>query len=1204
MKTWKFRSSFHASARSLADALRLPLPLARILVSRGIDTYEEASAFLYASLGELSGPYRLLNMGVAVEEIELAIKHAKKIVIYGDYDVDGICAVTLLHEAFSWLDVEVATYIPSRFKEGYGLNCDALARLQEEGYDFVITVDNGIAAKDLVDEFTKKGMTFIVTDHHTLPEDLPSCIIVNPLLHKDESEPFYKLCGTGVAYMLAMAMLIRLKPDLYDEWHRRKPLDLVALATVADMVPLLHDNRILVREGLALLNESPRPGIKALIELLCGDNTVVASDIAYRLAPCVNACGRLDRTAMALALFRYDADKTEIADLAEAVRDANTERKDIERDMTRTAINQFEDYTGKMVAAVAYGEDWHPGVIGVTAARLVEHFHVPSVVFTAVGGQEDLLSGSARSIKGVDLYESLASIKEHIVRFGGHKMAAGLTIKKTELEAFSRAFNEVCSHYEAAIDEDELWIDDVLRLEEATEDLEKAVRLMEPCGFENTEPLFAIEHQGRFEHTVIGKDGDHLRLSFPQKDGSSLQAIAFRKGDYDFKDKRRYDFAFHLGENCFRGLCRLQLNITDIAPSWQAEESVAMRSVMVSGENYVDAALSGLCDRTSFHTKIRGVSYANRQDLITTLKVGDAITLLRETNNPADKNAVACLTEGGATVGYLSREIASQLAPVMDLGARYSAQVQEVTGGGEGEHHGVNIIVYNLQEKNSCEVQNIHQKDLAGLDTASLMGILTESLIGDGELNEIQEAALHSVLEKGENTAVIMPTGRGKSLIYQLSAAVLATQKGKMTVVISPLKALINDQYLSLSDHLAPLGYRIYKGNGDVEPKERVALMQSLEQGEVDILLATPEFFVRHRALFAQMKERLGLIVIDEAHHMLDKRVSYQALRKLAPSFNHSIWLYLTATVPQAQDSAFAQIISGAALYIDAHIRYNLHIVDGRRSEQKLVYLYRLFMHPEKTICYVNSRKQAFGLARRLREILPYELRSLVGYYHGGLPQVSRRTIEEAFKEGEIRLLFATTAFGEGIHIPDIRNVVLYHPCFSLEAFNQLAGRCGRDGEEGKVHLLYAEKDFALNEMIISGRAPSREKLGRMYQALMHDAREHGFVLSGSEDKVFEMLQGMMEGVGKKEWRLALSIFEELDFLKTVKTDETYEIIVEQAPARRDLGESPSYLEGMSEQRALSQFQAVAFTKEIGVLESIVRSALVPENWHGREVMV
>lgn len=293
MKTWKIRSSNHASARSLADALGIPLALARILVSRSYGNAEAASAFLYASMEELSRPFELPNMGAAVERIGQAIQAGEKIAVYGDYDVDGICSTTLLHEAFRWFGVDVRLYIPSRFKEGYGMNAGALETLLEEGISLVVTVDNGIAAADLVDEFSKKGLDFIVTDHHQLPDVLPDCIVVNPLMAPSRLAKFRRLCGCGTAYMLAMGMLIRLAPDWYDDAHRRTLLDLVAVATVADMVPLLDDNRILVREGLKYLNDHPRPGMQALVSLLCGEDDVRTSDIAFRIAPCINACGRL-----------------------------------------------------------------------------------------------------------------------------------------------------------------------------------------------------------------------------------------------------------------------------------------------------------------------------------------------------------------------------------------------------------------------------------------------------------------------------------------------------------------------------------------------------------------------------------------------------------------------------------------------------------------------------------------------------------------------------------------------------------------------------------------------------------------------------------------------------------------------------------------------------------------------------------------------
>ena len=1200
MKTWKIRSSNHAAAQKLADALQLPLPLARILVSRGYATPQQASAFLYAEMKDLSRPFQLPNLGAAVDVIQAALAEEKRIAIYGDYDVDGICASTLMREVFSWLGVDMRIYIPSRLKEGYGMNAAALDALLAEGIGLVITVDNGIASRELIDMYQNKGLGFIVTDHHQLPPTLPECVVVNPLL-AGVTASFRRLCGCGTAYFLAMGLLQRLAPDLYDDAHRRKLLDLVAVATVADLVPLVDDNRILVREGLRVINEQPRPGLAALAKLMCGEERVKASDIAFRIAPCINACGRLDETADALALFAPQPEE-DLTLLAETVRDYNDERKNLERSIAKEAAAQFEEYTGAMTCAVAVGENWHPGVIGIVASRLVEQFHCPAIVLTKNDEKPGIYTGSARSVPGFHLYEGLSACAEHLLQFGGHEMAAGLSLAEKKLADFKAAFAAATAEYEAEIAENILWIDDSIAIDDANETLEEALRLLEPCGMENPEPLFALEHQWRFAHQPVGKEGDHLRLQFTNSRGETVSGIAFRQGKYAFSERHRYDFAFHIQEHCFRGVCDVQLQVTDIQPAWQAEESAILHTFMAGGAAYLDPdGPSGLADRPRFHTKLRGVSFGDHQKNLAAIEGGETLQLLREPNNPADANAICCVTENGTRLGYLSRRVAAQLAPLMDLGAHYHAEVLQRTGG-EDKLYGLNLLV--VSETASAEAEQAAQnvRALAELPLENLVDLLTDAFVDDGELLPIQQAAIQNITESREDTCVIMPTGRGKSLIYQIAAGVLARRDGQMTLVISPLKALIQDQYLALLDHLSPLGYRIYKGNGDLSADERARLMQALAEQAVDVLILTPEFFVRHQEAFRPQAARVGQIVIDEAHHLLDKRPAYKDLLALRAHYPNAVWTYLTATVPAADAERFQQIISGAGLYLDDHIRYNLHIIDARHTEKKLLYLYRLFMHPEKTICYVNSRKQAFALSQRLREILPYTLRPLVGYYHGGLPGQARRAIETAFKEGELRLLFATTAFGEGVHISDIRNVVLYHPPFSLEAFNQLAGRCARDGEEGRIHLLYSEKDLGLNEMIISGRALSRETLGKMYQCLKNLAKSREYVLQAATDELESGLATLIPGTDRRQWRQALTIFEELAFLRVQKNSTEMTITIEKEPAHRALTESAAFLEGTSEARALAQFEKVAFEKDSGALEHVIRSALCPAHWHGREV--
>lgn len=1201
MKTWRIRKTNEALASKLSETLSLPLPLMKIMVQRGFDTPESIRQFLFSQLDDLSRPFQMPNLGAAVECIEKAMQKKEKIVIYGDYDVDGICSSTLMKEVFSWLDYPVDIYIPSRFKEGYGMNATALEKLYDDGVRFIITVDNGIASAALVEAFQEKGMTFVVTDHHQLPEQLPPCIIVNPLLAPEPQAAYKNLCGCGTAYFLAMGLLIRLAPSLYDDTHRRGVLDLVAVATVADMMPLRADNRILVREGLKVLNDGQRPGLKALCEVSQLKNQITATDIGFRIAPCINACGRIDETENALALLSDDGRQAE--SLAIKVSQANETRKEIEKKTVETAVKQFENHAGRVHCAIACGENWHKGVLGLAASRLVEQFHCPAIVLTNTTENPDVYSGSARSVAGFHLFEALQKAAPYLEQFGGHAMAAGLSIRGEALADFQSFMDEtVANHVSNGDIVDEYWIDDILKFKDINEALYDGLQLLEPCGEQNPQPVFGMMGQSQFETMVIGKQQEHLRLTFHAANEESIQGIAFSKANYPFKEGHRYDFAFQLTENCFRGNCQLQLHIRQIQPSYRTVESTLSATFMDSGNNYLDASQTGMTNQTTFHTKLRGVTYGNRQDVIAMMRVGEPLVFMREYQNSADVNAIACYRQNGEMCGYLSRRIAAQFAPLMDVGGTLSGRVEAITGEGD-QTRGLNILVYNEAHDATLSLEQEERRQLSVLEKEELLPMLTEHFLGDeGTLLPIQEKAIHSIIDQQRDTAILMPTGRGKSLIYQLSASVFACKENKMTVVISPLKALIRDQYLSLTNHLMPLGMTVEIGNGDLSENEKALVLQGLEAEKIDVILVTPEFFVRHQGLFLKKKHHIAQIVVDEAHYLMSKRGAYKQLLSLKNQFDHCVWTYLTATVPAAESTHFKEIISSAILYIDDHIRYNLHIVDARHTDNKMLYLYRLLMRDEKTICYVNSRKKAFELARRLREVLPYQLRHLVYYYHGGLPQTVRRDIEQAFKEGHIKLLIATTAFGEGIHISDIRQVVLFHPCFSVESFSQLAGRCARDGAHGGIHLIYGEKDLGLNEKIIGQRAPDRNQLGNMYLSLKKYAKQQNWHFEGKPGEIYEILMALYPDTTKRLWRLALKIFHELDFLTFSENEEQLQLEVFEQPTFRPLEESTAFVESTSEARALALYEKIAFSKDIKALEKMIQTVLCPETWVSEEV--
>ncbi|HTR33794.1 MAG TPA: single-stranded-DNA-specific exonuclease RecJ, partial [Gaiellaceae bacterium] len=446
---WQLEPCDHADARALAEALDVSETTASVLVRRGLGDPDEARRFLE---GALPGhdPFLLGDMREAVETIVAAVDAGARISVHGDYDADGICATTLavllLRELCSQRQssADVAWHLPSRFEEGYGLNADTLTRLAEEGFDLVLTVDCGITAVAEVEHAQSLGLEVVVTDHHRPAESFPACPVVAPL---KGDYPFAGLCGTGVVWKLAQALLGPEHP--FCDRH----LDVVALATVADVVPLVDENRGLALSGLRRLAQTQKPGLRALMRVAGVDPAAVdEGSIGFRLAPRINASGRLCRPEAALALLLTE-DAAEASRLAEELEGLNRERQAIEDRILRQAIAEVESWPEarrRRRAYVVAGEGWHEGVIGIVASRLVERYNRPVVL---IAGTDDAWKGSGRSVAAFDLHGGLAACAAHLERFGGHRAAAGLTIRPEQIEVFAAAF---AAHADEALTDDDL----------------------------------------------------------------------------------------------------------------------------------------------------------------------------------------------------------------------------------------------------------------------------------------------------------------------------------------------------------------------------------------------------------------------------------------------------------------------------------------------------------------------------------------------------------------------------------------------------------------------------------------------------------------------------------------------------------------------------------------------------------------------------
>jgi single-stranded-DNA-specific exonuclease len=549
---WTIRPCPHRQASGLAKELGLSEITASVLVRRGYGDPEVARAFL-AGEQPLHDPFQLGDMAAAVERIRAAIAGGERICVHGDYDVDGICATVLAVLVLRELGAEVEWHLPSRFDEGYGVSGQTLERLAEEGCRLVLTVDCGITAVDEVRRARELGLDVIVTDHHRPGDELPDCPIAAT---RPSDYPFRDLCGTGVVYKLGQALLGAESEVL------RRHLDLVALATIADVVPLVGENRSLAIAGLRTLARTQKLGLRALMKTAAVDAAAVdAGKIGFRLAPRINAAGRLGDPRAALELLLTE-DADEARRLADRLEELNRDRQAVEDKIVRAAIAQVEEWPEakrRRSAYVVWGEDWHEGVIGIVASRLVERYHRPVVL---IAGTDGLWKGSGRSIPSFDLHGALGACSNFLERFGGHRAAAGLSIVPDQVEPFAEAF---AAQAEGLLGPEDLVpataVDAVLpRGAKLTLELCEELRALAPFGLANPDVTLLAPGCELGELATVG-DGKHLRFRVHRDGSDAGGAIAFGQGTKLDRYRRdgRYDVAFRLQENHWNGTVSPQL---------------------------------------------------------------------------------------------------------------------------------------------------------------------------------------------------------------------------------------------------------------------------------------------------------------------------------------------------------------------------------------------------------------------------------------------------------------------------------------------------------------------------------------------------------------------------------------------------------------------------------------------------------------------
>jgi single-stranded-DNA-specific exonuclease len=561
---WHFKTANNRLADEFEKGLTIPPLVALILTTRHITSHGQAEDFLYSRLKNMHSPYQLPDIDKAVRRIADAIVEGEQIAIYGDYDVDGITATALLVHFLSSLGGKVRWHIPHRIKEGYGLNSEALKTLHSRGVTLVVTVDCGSTDHEPIQLARELGMDIIITDHHKLPDIPPDAkVILNPKGHEENSE-LADLAGVGVAFYLATAIRAHFRSKgrwtSSEQPNLKKYLDLVALGTLADMVPLTGTNRILASIGLSELSHTPRFGLRALKETCgLGGGKIGNWDVLFRLGPRLNAPGRLGSGDPALRLL-LTTESAEAQKLAQQLEELNRQRQSVEDQLLAEALSLIEtnkdhEQSSSLVLA---SPGWHKGVLGLVASRLTERFNKPTILLTLV---DELWEGSGRSVGNFDLYQALAQCRDHLVRFGGHRLAAGLGLTQSQLAGFSPAFEEVVKEGITPQDTTKTKkVDAVVHLNEITPELMYYLEKMQPYGVGNPEPIFCCR-DFQVEDSQILK-GRHLRLRLRQ-DQARLTGIGFNLLDSDQSPPLPQCLMFSPRWNHWRGERQIQLHIID-----------------------------------------------------------------------------------------------------------------------------------------------------------------------------------------------------------------------------------------------------------------------------------------------------------------------------------------------------------------------------------------------------------------------------------------------------------------------------------------------------------------------------------------------------------------------------------------------------------------------------------------------------------------
>lgn len=1138
-----------AQASELAGALGVLPVTAQVLINRGYRHAADARRFLDAPLETLSDPDAIVDMSAAAGRVADAIAAGELITIYGDYDADGVTATAILTRGLGALGARTAWYVPSRFREGYGLNADALERLRADDHKLIVAVDCGVTAVGEVAQAAAAGQEIIVVDHHEPPAELPAAIAVVDPKREDNRSPFREYSAAGLAFQLLRAVRLRLG----EEGMPLDVIDLAALGTIADVVPLADDNRVLVRAGLNRMAAAPLPGIAALARVAGITGKVTARHVGFSLAPRLNAAGRLGDAGVAVRLLLTD-DPAEADGIAATLDAENRARQELCQQIFAQAVERVErERLHDAPAIVVAGDGWHAGVIGIVASQLVERYYRPVVLMGVDGG---IGKGSARSIEAFHIVDGLTACRDLLTRFGGHAMAAGLTIDAARIPEFSRRFVETAGtrlHPEDLIPYVD--VDAEVELSALTEPLARELQHLAPFGAGNPEPVLGARGLQAVSTRVMG-DGVHLRLGVT--DGRSFaEAVGFRLGDASELlafTRARIDLAFTLSIDRWNEQERIQLIVRDmVTPDVDLDAVLTDSRLLVDrlfarASDYLGDGALGLEDAFAFNTKVVGVTFEGRQQVVQRLAAGDVLALERQPDNPVDPHAVRVVNAGGEQVGYLSARVAARLAPSMDSGTRYSATVSQVTGGsgvthGEDRSYGVNIFVQRLESApEGLDPAASLRTAWRDLSTEELVERLRIHLRRGRPLRAVQSEAVRAVLD-GRPVLGVFGPGKGRLAVEELSAAAAAIHGSRPVVVAFPLRREAERWYQRVGPRLARVGLRVARAHGALFFRQRQRLLQMLSVGSADVVVATAAYLSHSPAAL-----RPAVLLFDGE-----------------PAGNREMTEILRTAVGEGRCGAFVSSLQSpqAAVFRDAGLREviadtfprtNVRLVDRRNSGDVVPLIADLAARRERTQVFVGSRQRAVEMAARLRDD-----GIQAAYYHSGVPLRVREVLEQAFADGKIAVLVAGDGLCEDAAPADVRHVIIAGLPSNRAELAEWMGMAGLDGRQATVTLAYGREHLREVERTLAEEHPSREVLAHVFRAV----RARGARATWPDDTLAAALDDQIHS--RRTIGVALDILAEAGVVLREFDGERWQLSLPADGVRRDLTTSLRYTEGNNE---------------------------------------